>query len=82
MCAEDVYIPITEMPRVYPHFCETECLAWSQYRNGCNSVILGNVMCRWPVNKITARISDRSKVNGNQWWKKRRASGDAGAIQD
>jgi hypothetical protein len=77
MCADEVYIPITEMPRTYPHFCETECLAWSQYRGGCNGVILGRAMCRWSVNKITARISDRSKINGSQWWKKRRTAGTA-----
>lgn len=64
------YLSVTDMPRKYPKFCETQCTAWNKYLNGCAGPILGRHECRWGVNKITDRINRLKMMSSNSsWWK-------------
>ena len=64
------YLPVTEVPRRYPNFCQTQCTAWNGYLSGCAGPILGRHECRWSVNKITDRINRLKMMSsGSAWWK-------------
>lgn len=64
------YLPVTEMPRVYPKFCETQCTAWNNHLGGCAGPVLGRHECKWSVSKITDRINRLKMMSsGPAWWK-------------
>lgn len=65
------YHLIIDMPKLFPHFCETQCCAWDQHSNRCLRPVMSQTHCARPVLKIKQRILDWAKVNGDKWWKKK-----------
>jgi len=65
----DVYLTISEMPAAFPHYCETQCTAWNTYINGCAGFITQRKFCGHSVSKITKRIDEKRRINGDKWWK-------------
>lgn len=67
----NTYYPISRMPVVFPHFCETQCLAFNTYYRRCMASVLMHTHCQRAVADVQKRINDWSKINGPQWWKKK-----------
>ena len=74
----NTYHLISNMPKLYPHYCETCCAAWNKYSHYCFATIMSKQYCNVPVLKIEERIAGWAKWNGPTWWKKKVKLDDKG----